>query len=158
MSKDKKDSQSKTIAVNRKASHDYSFELKLEAGIVLQGWELKGIREGRVQLSESHVVFRKGEAFLLNCHISPTANVSTHFTPEDARIRKLLLNRRELSRLLGQVAQQGYTIVPLSMYWKGSHVKVEIALAKGKKLYDKRADAKEKDWTRDKARLVKSMR
>ncbi len=151
----KKSAAPGNIAVNRKARHDYSFEAHYEAGIVLQGWEVKGIREGRVQLSESHVIFRKGEAFLLNCHISPTKNVSTHITPEDARTRKLLLNRRELSKLSGQVSKEGYTVVPLSMYWKKGHVKIEIALAKGKKMHDKRADAKDKDWARQKERLMK---
>lgn len=143
------------IAVNRKARHDYEVEAKYEAGIVLQGWEVKGIREGSVQLADSHVIFRKGEAFLLNCLITPTKNISTHIVPDDTRTRKLLLNRREISKLSGCVAKEGYTVIPLSIYWKNNHVKLEIALAKGKKLYDKRADAKDRDWSRQKERLMK---
>jgi len=152
----KKISDSASIALNRKARHDYSIESEYEAGVVLLGWEVKAIREGRVQLSESHVIFRLGEAYLLNCHIAPTAYISTHVVPDEARTRKLLLNKRELNKLAGQVTQQGYTVVPLSMYWKANRIKLQIALAKGKKLYDKRADLKDRDWARQKERLRKN--
>lgn len=141
--------------MNRKASHDYLLEAKYEAGLVLQGWEVKGIRAGKVQLSESHVIVRRGEIYLLNAHISPTKNISTHVVPHEARTRKLLLNKREIEKLIGSVQQQGYTIVPLSMYWKSNRVKVEIALAKGKKVHDKRAASKDRDWARQKERIMK---
>lgn len=122
---------------------------------MLQGWEVKSIREGRVQMSESHVVFRRGEAYILNAHISPLQNISTHVVPDESRTRKLLLHKKEINKLMGQVQQQGYTCVPLSMYWKKNKVKVEIALVKGKKLHDKRADEKDRDWARQKARIMK---
>lgn len=141
--------------MNRKASHDYLLEAKFEAGLVLKGWEVKGIRAGKVQLSESHVIVRRGEIYLLNAHISPTPNISTHVVPDESRTRKLLLNKREIEKLIGSVQQQGYTIVPLAMYWKSNRVKVEIALAKGKKVHDKRAASKDRDWARQKERIMK---
>lgn len=150
-----KPQQPGTIALNRKARHDYHIEDRFEAGIVLEGWEVKSIRAGRVQLADSHVIFRKQEAWLLNMHITPLETVSTHVKAHPVRTRKLLLSRREINKLMGQVQQQGYSVVPLNLHWKRNHVKVEIALVKGKKLYDKRADQKQRDWQRDKARILK---
>ena len=143
------------IALNRKARHEYQIEDTFEAGIMLLGWEVKSIREGRVQMGESHVVFRRGEPYLLNCHLSPTKNISTHVVPEETRTRKLLLHKREISKLLGAVQAKGYTCVPLAMYWKKNHIKIEIGLAKGKKLHDKRAADKDRDWSRQQARIMK---
>lgn len=154
-SKSKKTKDSGTIAVNRKARHDYFIEEHLEAGLVLMGWEVKSIRAGRAQMSEAHVIVRRGEAWLLNAHISPLDSASTHVNPEPTRTRKLLLHKKELNKLIGSIDRKGYTVVPLSMYWKTGKVKLEIGLAKGKKQYDKRADLKERDWQRQKQRLMK---
>lgn len=149
------DSGNTTIALNRKARHNYTLEQRLEAGIVLEGWEVKSIRAGKGQISESHVIIRRGEAWLVNAIIAPLLSASTHVKPEDSRSRKLLLHKRQISMLQGSMERQGYTVVPTAMYWKQNKVKVELALAKGKKDYDKRADAKNKDWQRDKQRLFK---
>lgn len=145
-----------TIAINKKASHDYFIEERFEAGIVLTGWEAKSLRAGRCQLNDSHVIFRKGEAWLLGAHITPLSTVSTHVVAEPTRTRKLLLKQKELNKLFGSVERKGYTVIPLRLYWKKQLVKVEIALARGKKQYDKRASIKEKEWQREKARLLKS--
>ncbi len=144
-----------TIAINRKARHDYFIEERIEAGLVLMGWEVKSIRAGRTQMSEAHIIVRKGEAWLLNAHISPLDSASTHVNPEPTRTRKLLLHKKELNKLIGSIDRKGYTVVPLAMYWKAGKVKLEIGLAKGKKKYDKRADLKERDWQRQKQRLLK---
>lgn len=144
-----------TIALNKMARHEYQIEQRLEAGLVLEGWEAKGLRAGRVQLKESYVKILHGEGFLIGCHISPLASASTHVDPDPTRTRKLLLKRTELSRLIGQTERAGYTLVPLAMYWKRGRAKLEIGLAKGKKLHDKRADAKDRDWQREKERLFK---
>ncbi|HSX20009.1 MAG TPA: SsrA-binding protein SmpB [Gammaproteobacteria bacterium] len=144
-----------TIALNRKARHNYNLEQRFEAGIVLQGWEVKSIRAGKAQISESHVIVRRGEAWLINSVIPPLLSASTHIKPEDSRSRKLLLHKKEINMLLGSIERKGYTIVPTAMYWKKNNVKVELALAKGKKDYDKRATEKDRDWQRDKARLFK---
>jgi len=144
-----------TIALNKKAQHDYFIEERFEAGIALQGWEVKSLRAGRIQLKESYVTVKDGEAFLLGAHISPLATASTHIQPDQTRTRKLLLHRRELNRLIGQVERAGYTLVPTAMYWKRGRAKLEVGLAKGKKQYDKRATEKEKDWQREKHRLAK---
>jgi SsrA-binding protein len=146
---------SSTIALNKKAKHEYHIEQRLEAGLALQGWEVKGMRAGRVQLKESYVKILHGEGFLIGCHISPLPSASTHVDPDPTRTRKLLLKRTELSRLIGQTERAGYTLVPLALYWKRGRAKLEIGLAKGKKLHDKRADAKERDWQREKERLFK---
>lgn len=151
----KKKASPNTIAVNRKARHDYLLEGNFEAGLMLQGWEVKSIRAGKVQISESHVIVRKGEAYLLNAHISPTKGVCTHFVPDESRTRKLLMHRREIDKLIGHIQQKGYTVVPLSLYWKNGRVKVEVALAKGKKTHDKRASEKDRDWARQKERIMK---
>lgn len=145
-----------TIAVNRKARHDFEIEERLEAGLVLEGWEVKALRAGRVQLKESYVLLKDGEAWLFGAHISPLASASTHVQPDPTRTRKLLLHRSEIARLTGAVERRGYTVVPLSLYWKRGKAKVEIALARGRKHHDKRAVAKERAWQREKARLLKS--
>ncbi|MEE3003764.1 MAG: SsrA-binding protein SmpB [Pseudomonadota bacterium] len=143
------------IATNKKASHDYFFDKTFEAGIALEGWEIKSIREARVQLKESYIIIKKGEAFLIGCHISPLNYISSHQKADPVRTRKLLLHRKELNNLIGAVSQQGFTIVPVNLHWKKHLVKIKIALGKGKKLHDKRASAKEADWQRSKDRLVK---
>ncbi len=144
------------ISQNKKAFHDYTLTERFEAGIVLEGWEVKSIREGRVQLKDSYVVIRKQEAFLINCHISPLKTVSTHITPDPLRARKLLLSHKELKKLIGAVERKGNTLVPVKMYWKKNrYVKVEVALAVGKKKHDKRASEKAREWERDKARLLR---
>jgi len=149
-------SHNKTIAINKRASHDYFIEERFEAGLMLQGWEVKSLREGRVQLSESYIIIKNGEAWLFNAHITPLKTASTHVHPIPTGLRKLLLHRSQLNKLIGQVERKGYTLVPLALYWKNSWAKLEIGLAKGKKEFDKRASLKERDWERDKARLFKS--
>ncbi len=144
-----------TIALNKKALHDYFVEEQLEAGIALQGWEVKSLRAGRAQLKEAYVTIKDGEAWLLGAHISPLPTASTHIDPDPRRTRKLLLHRHELARLIGAVERKGYTLVPVSMYWKRGLAKVSIGLAKGKKQYDKRAVERERDWQREKQRLLK---
>jgi SsrA-binding protein len=155
MAKKTKKTAPNTIALNRKASHDYSFETVYEAGIMLQGWEIKSIRQGRVNLQDSYVTMRQGEAYLLGCHISPLLSASTHITADPTRTKKLLLNSSELKKLMGGVQRDGYSIVVTALYWKKQLVKVKIALAKGKKEYDKRASQKERDWSRNKDRILK---
>ncbi len=156
--KKKKSSESNVIAVNRQARHDFFIEETYEAGLVLEGWEVKSLRAGRVNLKESYVLIKDGEAWLFGAHISPLASASTHIQPDPTRTRKLLLNKQELNKLIGSVERRGYTLVPLKLYWKKNLVKLEIGLGKGKKLYDKRAVAKERDWQREKQRLVKQAR
>lgn len=151
----KSDSPHKIIAVNRKAHHDYSFEQRFEAGIVLEGWEVKSLRAGKVQITDSYVIIKRGEAWLIGCNISPLLSASTHIHPEPARTRKLLMHRKEINTLLGQTERKGYTLIPLSLYWKHGRAKLEIGLAKGKKQYDKRATEKEREWQREKARIFK---
>jgi len=152
----KKSTNSSTIAQNRRARHDYFLEDKFEAGLVLEGWEVKSLRDGRGQLNESYIVIHQGEAWLHGAHISPMLSASTHIHPENVRRRKLLLNRIELNRLIGAVDRKGYTIVPVAMYWKRGRAKLEIALAKGKQQHDKRASAKDQDWAREKARIFRN--
>mgnify|MGYP006276505437 CR=1 FL=1 len=144
-----------TIALNKRAKFDYHLEERFEAGVALEGWEVKALRAGKGQLVDSHVHVQDGEAFLLNAHITPLKEASTHIDPSPTRGRKLLLHRREIARLYGATSQKGYTAVATAMYWKGPLVKVEVALAKGKKQHDKREDKKEKDWQRSKQRLLK---
>jgi len=144
-----------TIAVNRRAHHDYAIEESFEAGIVLFGWELKSIREGRVQLSESYVLLKEGEVWLIGGHITALQSASTHVVTDPTRTRKLLHNA-QIIKLMGAVERKGYTLIPLKMYWKNNRIKLAIGLAKGKKQYDKRASLKEQDWQREKARLMKS--
>jgi SsrA-binding protein len=144
-----------TIAQNRQATHDYFIEEKLEAGLVLMGWEVKSLRDGRAQLKESYVELKNGEAYLRGAHISPLASASTHVITDAGRSRKLLLHKSELNRLIGQVERKGYTLIPLALYWKQGRAKLQIGLAKGKKQHDKRATEKEKDWQREKQRVMK---
>ena len=145
-----------SIAQNRRARHDYFIEQRFEAGMMLQGWEVKSIRDGKVQLAESYVQLHKGEAYLAGCNITPLLSASTHVVAEPQRVRKLLLHAKELAILFVASQQKGYTCVPLAMYWKGNKIKCEVALGKGKTMHDKRATTKEKDWQRDKLRLMKT--
>lgn len=142
-----------TIAQNKKARFDYHLTDKFEAGISLQGWEVKSLREGKVQIIDSYVFFKNGEAWLLNAQISPLNTVSTHFVVEPTRPRKLLLNAKEIAKLQQAVEQKDYTCICTALYWKGHLIKCEIALAKGKKLHDKRETEKQRDWNREKQRL-----
>lgn len=155
--KSKKDAkqQNATIAKNKQATFEYTIEERFEAGIVLEGWEVKSLRDGRVQLKESYVAIKRGEAFLSGAHISALTSASTHVNPIAVRARKLLLHRYQLNKLIGSVERKGYTLIPLSMYWKAGRAKLEIGLAKGKQLHDKRASSKERDWQREKARIMK---
>lgn len=145
-----------TIALNRQATHEYFIEERFEAGLALQGWEVKSLRAGRAQLKESYVVLKSGEVWLLGSHISALSSASTHVDPDPTRTRKLLLHGHEISRLIGLVERKGYALVPLAMYWKKGRAKLEIGLAKGKKQHDKREAEKEKDWQREKQRLLRN--
>ena len=145
-----------SIVDNKKAFHDYFIEEKFEAGMVLEGWEAKAIRAGRAQIKEAYVVVKDGEIFLLGAHISPLAQASTHVSPDPVRTRKLLLNAKEISKLIGKVERAGYALVPLDLHFAKGRVKAEIGLAKGKKQYDKRETEKQKDWVREKSRLMKT--
>ena len=156
MSKEKKETERPTIAENRKARHDYFIEDRYEAGIALEGWEVKSLRAGRGQLKEAYVYVKNGEAFLFGAHFSPLTSASTHVHPDPTRTRKLLLHRHQLDHLVGSVERRGYTLVPLLLYWKAGRAKLEIGLAKGKKQHDKRATDKDRDWERDKARLLRN--
>jgi SsrA-binding protein len=146
---------SRLIAENRKARFDYFIEERYEAGLSLQGWEVKAMRAGRAQLAEAYVYVRAGEAFLIGAHVSPLRSTSTHVAADPVRTRKLLLKRSELQALIGLIERRGYTLVPLELYWKAGRAKVLIGLAKGKKQLDKRAVQKDRDWQRDKARLLR---
>ncbi len=156
MAKPKKKTQSNTIATNRKARHDYTIGEQFEAGIALEGWEVKSLRAGRAQLKESYVSIHRGEVFLTGAHFSPLTSTSTHVTANPARHRKLLLHSREISKLIGATERAGYTIAPLNLYWVRGKVKLKIALAKGKKQFDKRQAIKQRDWDRQKQRLFKT--
>ncbi|MCB1937172.1 MAG: SsrA-binding protein SmpB [Nitrosomonas sp.] len=145
-----------SIIQNKKAFHDYFIEEKYETGLVLEGWEVKAIRAGRVQLKESYVIIRNSELYLIGCHISPLKTASTHIHPDPVRTRKLLLHTEEIKRLIGKVERAGYTLVPLDMHYKTGRIKLEIGLAKGKKLHDKRESEKQKEWEREKQRLIRS--
>ncbi len=151
----KKKPAGNVIAVNRKARHDFFIEETFEAGMCLEGWEVKSLREGRAQLTEAYVYVKKGEAFLLGAHFSPLLTASTHVNTDPTRSRKLLMHRRELDRLVGAVERKGYTLVPLDLHWRKGRAKLEIGLAKGKKQHDKRAADKDRDWQRQKARIMK---
>lgn len=153
--KQKKPGADTRIAENRKARHDFFIEEQLEAGLVLQGWEVKSLRAGRANLTEAYAILKDGEAFLLGAHIAPLPSASTHVHPDPTRTRKLLLNRRELDRLVGAVERKGYTLVPLSLYWQRGRAKLALGLAKGKKQHDKRAANKDRDWRRQKERIMK---
>ena len=155
MAKSKKTAPN-TIAQNKKARFDFFIEEDFEAGLALQGWEVKSMRAGRVQLKESFVTIHNGELFLQGAHISPLTSASTHVTANPIRQRKLLMKRYEISRLIGQVERAGYTLAPLSLYWSRGRAKLKIGLAKGKKQHDKRASIKERDWKREQHRILKS--
>lgn len=144
-----------SIIDNRKAFHDYFIEDRFEAGLVLQGWEVKAIRAGHVQLKESHIIVRNGELWLLGAHISPLPTASTHIHPDATRTRKLLLKGEEISKLIGKVEQRGYTLVPINLHYKNSYIKLDLALARGKKLHDKRDTERDRDWAREKDRIMK---
>jgi SsrA-binding protein len=145
-----------SIAQNKKARFDYYIEDRLEAGLALQGWEVKSMRAGKAQLTDSFVIFRDGEAWLLGSHVTPLNTVSTHVVADPKRTRKLLLNRREIDRLIGLVDRKGYTLIALELYWSKNRVKVAVGLAKGKKQHDKRDTEKDRDWQRDKSRALKA--
>lgn len=144
------------IAFNKKAGFNYYIEEQYEAGLVLEGWEVKSLRAGKINLSDAHVIIKHNEAFLLGAQIQPLPTASTHFIPDPIRTRKLLLNKKELNHLIGSVERQGYTIIPLSLYWKKNNIKMKIALAKGKKDQDKRETIKDREWERNRARIMKS--
>jgi SsrA-binding protein len=150
-----KQNSDQTIAVNRKAHYEFSIEERFEAGLVLQGWEVKSLRAGKVQLDQAYVIIKGNECWLLGSTITPLQTASTHVIADPQRTRKLLLSRRELSRLIGSVERKGYTLIPLNLYWNKKHIKLSIALAKGKKLHDKRATEKDRDWQRQKQRIQK---
>ena len=147
-----------TVALNKKARHDYFIDERFEAGLALQGWEVKALRAGRLQLKEGYVLLKNGEAFLMGAHISPLSTTSTHVIADPTRLRKLLLHRSQIDSLVGAVERKGYTLVPLAVYWKAGRAKLEIGLARGKKQHDKRADTKDRDWQREKSRLMKHRR
>ena len=156
MTKKKEQNAGSTIILNRKARHDFALEDRLEAGIALEGWEVKSLRAGHIQIRDSYVLLKGDEAYLFGALITPLPTASTHIHPDPQRTRKLLLHRSELSRLIGAVERKGYTLIPTAMYWKAGRAKVEIALAKGKQSHDKREDERQRDWERTKQRLLKS--
>ena len=149
------DGQAKTIALNRSARHDYHLESRYEAGIALQGWELKSIRAGRMNMGDAYAVVKAGEIFLFGAQITPLSQASTHVVADDRRTRKLLMHRHEIDKLVGKVERDGYTLIPTAAYWKGNKVKLELALAKGKQAHDKRQASKDRDWEREKQRTMR---
>lgn len=147
-----------SIINNKKAFHDYFIEDQIEAGLVLLGWEVKAIRAGRVQLKEAYIQWKKGAFYLVGCHITALPTASTHVKPDPVRQRKLLLKQVEINKLIGKVERSGYTLVPLNLHYHGGYVKIDMGVAKGKKLHDKRQSSKEKDWAREKQRIIKQTR
>ncbi|RCU48922.1 MULTISPECIES: SsrA-binding protein SmpB [Corallincola] len=158
MAKKKPKQTSSTIAQNKRARHDYFIEDKIEAGLCLQGWEVKSLRQGKANIAEAYIYLKDGEAFLSGATFTPLQAASTHVIADPTRTRKLLLNRRQLDNLFGRVNREGFTILPLALYWKQAWVKLEIGVGKGKKQHDKRADVKNKDWSRQKDRIMKNAR
>ena len=152
----KKPETAARIADNKKAAFNYFFEERFEAGMVLEGWEVKALRAGKVQLTDGYVVIRNGELFLIGCQVNPLHTASSHVNPDNVRTKKLLLHKEEIRRLIGKVEQKGYTLVPLNLHYKGGRVKADIALAKGKDLHDKRDTEKKRDWEREKGRLMRT--
>lgn len=152
-----KDSASGTgsIAQNKRARHEYTIEERIEAGVALQGWEVKALRAGRITLTESYAIVRKGEIFLFGAQITPLISASTHVVADARRTRKLLMHKAEIDRLIGKVERDGYTLIPLALYWKNGKVKLDLALAKGKQAHDKRQAAKDRDWAREKERVMR---
>lgn len=155
MAKSKKKSSQNTIALNRKARFDYFIEERFEAGIVLEGWEVKSLRAGKGNIADSYVLMKDGEAWLIGAHFIPLLTASTHIHPDPSRTRKLLLNQRELATLFNAVNKKGFTVVALSLYWKNNRVKVDIGIGRGKQKHDKRETEKDRQWNRDKARIMK---
>jgi len=155
MSKEKQSGGGKTIALNKKARHDYSIDERFEAGIALEGWEVKSLRAGKVQIVESYILLKDGEAYLFGALITPLPTASTHISPDPQRSRKLLLHRQELNRVIGAVERKGFTLVPTALYWKNGKVKLEFGIARGKKAHDKRENEKERDWQRQKSRVLR---
>jgi SsrA-binding protein len=153
--KDSGSPQQKTIALNKRARHEYALGDRFEAGMALQGWELKAIRAGRANIGESYATIRDGEIFLFGAQITPLISASSHVIADDRRTRKLLLHRAEIDRLIGRVEREGYTLIPTAMYWKANKVKLELALAKGKQEHDKRATTKEREWQIEKQRVIR---
>jgi SsrA-binding protein len=145
-----------SIANNKKAFHDYFIEDQYEAGVVLEGWEVKAIREGKVNIKEAYVVIQRGEIYIIGCHVTALGSASTHVRPDATRTRKLLLHSEQIAKLIGQVERAGYTLVPLDMHYSKGRIKIQIGLAKGKKQYDKRETEKQRDWEREKGRLVRA--
>ena len=145
-----------SIVENRKAFHDYFIEERYEAGIALEGWEVKAIRAGRAQIADAYVMVRNGELFLIGSHVSPLPTVSTHFVPDPTRTRKLLMRADEIRRLIGKVEQRGYSLIPLNLHYAKGRIKLDVALARGKLKHDKRADLREKDWKREQQRLLRT--
>ena len=145
-----------TIALNRRARHEYHIDERYEAGVALQGWEVKSLRAGRTNLTDAYAIVRNNEIFLFGASIVPLISASTHVVADDRRTRKLLLHRNEIDKLVGAVERKGYTLVPMAMYWKGNKVKIEIGLARGKQEHDKRNTLKDKDWQRDKQRAMRA--
>ena len=154
--KEKSKDGGSTIALNKRARHEYHLDDRFEAGLSLQGWEVKSLRAGRINLSEAYAIVKNGEILLFGASIPPLLSASTHVVADDRRTRKLLLHRHEIDRLVGRVEREGYTLVPTAMYWRGNKVKLELALAKGKKTHDKRASEKERDWQREKQRTMRA--
>ena len=150
------ENERRVIALNRRARHEYFIEDTFEAGLVLAGWEVKSLRDGRAQVTEAYVVIKNREAFLVGAHFTPLKQASTHVNPEPTRTRKLLLHERQLAQLIGKVERAGYTIVPLDLHWTRGRAKLQIGLAKGKKQHDKRDDVKQRDWQREKGRLLRA--
>ena len=155
MAKKKGDGSGGTIILNKKARFDFFIEERYEAGIALEGWEVKSLRAGKTQIRDSYILLKDGEAYLFGALITPLPTASTHITPDPQRTRKLLMHRREINKLIGHVERKGYTIVPTSMYWKHGKIKLEIGLAKGKQDHDKRESEKDRDWQREKQRILK---
>ena len=157
MAKSEKDKKTdSTIALNKRARHEYHIDERYEAGIALEGWEVKSLRAGRINLGEAYAIVKNGEIFLFGASIPPLLSASTHVLAEDRRTRKLLLNRTEIDKLVGAVERKGYTLIPMAMYWKHNRVKVEIGLAKGKQEHDKRATEKDRDWNREKQQAMRA--
>ena len=156
--KRRKGADANTIVLNKKARHDYFIEETLEAGIALEGWEVKSLREGRAQIREAYVVLKDGEAWLVGAHITPLTSASTHVAADPTRSRKLLMHRREIDRLLGAVERRGYTVVPTRMHWRRGRAKLDVGLARGKRQQDKRATEKDRAWQRQKQRILKEQK
>ena len=155
MSKIKQSGGGRTIALNKRARHDYSIDERFEAGIALEGWEVKSLRAGKVQIVESYILLKDSEAFLFGALITPLRTASTHISPEPQRSRKLLLHRSELNRLVGAVERKGFALIPTALYWKNGKVKLELGIARGKKEHDKREVEKDRDWQRQKAQIMR---